>query len=745
LRKAIIHGLAGLALFACPFLSFGQDFLPALNDNFMGINQAFLQPAAIADSRFKSDFNVGGFSNDIYNDAIRFRSKWILDPTSILTNEDWWDENTYISGANGKDKSVFVSQSAIGPSFLATLSPKHSIGFTSRVRSILNIDGMDEPLFRLIYSNYQADEYYNKWYQDQDMRTTQHVFGDYGLTYARVIPLNQEEHFLKAGITVKLLQGIASSYLQTEDLYYYFNGEAYPGAKNISLNSTYVHGGLSDNWGDTNQYGSYTFSMNYQLTAKPSVGMDLGVVYEFRRDMIKDGTDRSGRPDKNKYFVKVGLSLLDIGRLKYKKDYYSSDYIAAFTPDYLNRYNTSDNSVPDDTYWLDANEVHYSFRDYPDFSYAMHQRSVNGEGLQKATSNKEYFTVRLPSAISLQVDVNLFLEGLYVNLTTYHALNQGYSNVPNSHYISTYSITPRYEQKWYGVSVPVVINQYGKLDVGLGVRAGVVYFGVNNLFSNVFSDPYGIHGYVGVKVPIHQKDPTKPPKEPKKEKALAQAADNNSNCKCCCTPVYILCCGQNAGYVLLPDSLYKAMSSICSDSTFNADSICRAPLIFAGTIPLVINPGIVQHNIPSEPKSAPGMGQAEATSPPPSTPEPTTGKPTSPSIPEPPLVSRIGFKTAESALSASDKALLDQYASKLKSAPGKKLRIAGYTDNVGTEQSNMDLSLKRAESTARYLINKGVSPGQLLLESYGESEPVDNNITPEGRQNNRRVEMELIE
>jgi hypothetical protein len=100
-----------------------------------------------------------------------------------------------------------------------------------------------------------------------------------------------------------------------------------------------------------------------------------------------------------------------------------------------------------------------------------------------------------------------------MSITSYTALNQGFSNKPNSHYISNYSITPRYEQKWYSVSVPVQINQYKKLDVGLGIRAGVVYAGVNNLFSNVFSDPYGMHWYVGVKVPLPYKDPTKPPKD----------------------------------------------------------------------------------------------------------------------------------------------------------------------------------------------------------------------------------------
>jgi outer membrane protein OmpA-like peptidoglycan-associated protein len=754
-------------------ISSGQDFLPTLNDNYMGINQAFLQPASIVDSRFRTDFNVAGFSNDIYNDAIRFRSKWLLDPTSMLTNEDWWDENTYISSPNGKDDNLFMSQSAIGPGFLANLSEKHSIGFTSRVRSILNIDGMDEPLFRLIYSNFKEDEYYNKWYYDREMRSVQHVFGDYGLTYARIIPLkDKKEHFLKAGITLKLLQGIASSYLQADEMYYYFNGEAYPGSKDISFNSPYIHGGLSDNWGELNQYGSYTFSMNYQFTAKPSVGMDLGVVYEFRRDMIKDGVDRSARPDKNKYFLKAGISLLDIGRLKYVKDYYSSDYIAAFTPDYANRYNTGDNSVPDNSYWLDFNDVSYSFRDYPDFSYAMHQRSVNGEGLQKATNNKENFTVRLPSAISLQADLNLFMEGLYVNLTTYHALNQGYSNVPNSHYISTYSITPRYEQKWYGVSVPVVINQYGKVDVGLGGRAGVVYFGVNNLFSNVFSDTYGMHGYVGVKVPIHYK-------ENRGNNTISNLTSDHSKS---------IIQGEINNYTIIRDSFNKTISiddhsiKIIEDSN-DTDQATIDPSDGPDSVgtddgsddsddgpggsddspggsgpgPGGSGPGPGGSG-PGPGGSGPGSGGSGPGS---GGSGPGSGGPGEDLLPNnshvPDKISlielinqrsdipSIHFAFGDAQTSMENFEYLDSLAFILMTNSDIKITIEGHTDNVGSEAFNMNLSKIRADETMKYLLQKGVNAEQLSVSWFGESKPIDENTkdTIEGRNKNRRVEFKI--
>jgi outer membrane protein OmpA-like peptidoglycan-associated protein len=717
LRNCFKHQLL-LALFAGIFpIAHAQDFLPVLSDNYMGINQVFLQPASIADSRFKSDFNVGGFNNDIYNDAMHFRSRWIMDPTGIVFNDDWWDENTYLAPNNGKDKNLFMSQALLGPGFMATIDKKNkfAIGFTSRVRSITNADGIAEPLFGLIYSNYSDTRYFNRWYHDKDMRAVQHIFGDYGLTFAGVV-LNRGEHFVKAGGTLKLLQGIAASYLQTNDLYYYYDGSQYPGSKPMSLNSPYVYSGLSDNWGFYDEQGVYNFAVNYQLTAKPSVGLDLGVVYEFRPEFFKykylpkDGKDSTDRFDLNKYFIKVGISVLDLGRLKYTKDYNSSDLVAAFTPDYLNRYDAGDNGVPSNTYWMDGNDIRFTFWNYVNFADTIYHRSINGQGIQMAASNEEKFTVRLPAAFSLQFDINLFLKGLYVNFTSYTALNKGFSRKPNSHYISNYSITPRYENKWYSVSVPVQINQYKKLDVGLGIRAGVVYAGVNNLFSNVFSDPYGMHWYVGLKVPLPYKNPTKPPKPPKPAPQ----------------PQIIICCPctDNAQ----ADSLCKKCLELCARDTSNLKKMNCIPC--CGQI-IINNPTI---NISTSPSQPPQLPQPS----PPSSPSPSPSTPS-----QPPAVPCIQFEFDKSDLITSEIPYLVDLSKILNENPSYELIIYGHTDSYGSDNYNMNLSRKRAEAARAYLLNKGVR-NHITIQPCGESQPIADNNTETGRRLNRRVCFELI-
>ena len=80
---------------------------------------------------------------------------------------------------------------------------------------------------------------------------------------------------------------------------------------------------------------------------------------------------------------------------------------------------------------------------------------------------------------------------------------------------------------------------------------------------------------------------------------------------------------------------------------------------------------------------------------------------------------------------------LDQY-------PGSDLLIAGHTDNVGSDDYNLALSQRRAESAARYLAQLGVADARLRTRGLGEAEPKADNTTEAGRSENRRVEVAIF-
>jgi outer membrane protein OmpA-like peptidoglycan-associated protein len=101
------------------------------------------------------------------------------------------------------------------------------------------------------------------------------------------------------------------------------------------------------------------------------------------------------------------------------------------------------------------------------------------------------------------------------------------------------------------------------------------------------------------------------------------------------------------------------------------------------------------------------------------------------------------FDTGSSSLAPGAFSRLDQLATTLGRYPDTDLIIRGYTDSAGSEASNLALSDQRADAVRRYLIGKAVSPARMTSVGLGESAPLATNSTPEGRQQNRRVEIEV--
>jgi len=105
---------------------------------------------------------------------------------------------------------------------------------------------------------------------------------------------------------------------------------------------------------------------------------------------------------------------------------------------------------------------------------------------------------------------------------------------------------------------------------------------------------------------------------------------------------------------------------------------------------------------------------------------------------------RIQFRFASDTLTQKSKKVLDRIATLLQRYPDAKIEIAGHTDSDGAAARNMQLSLKRAQSVKKYLIQKGIQPARLVAKGYGESRPLVKNDTPAHKRLNRRVEFSVI-
>jgi OOP family OmpA-OmpF porin len=134
-------------------------------------------------------------------------------------------------------------------------------------------------------------------------------------------------------------------------------------------------------------------------------------------------------------------------------------------------------------------------------------------------------------------------------------------------------------------------------------------------------------------------------------------------------------------------------------------------------------------NQPPPPAAPPAEAAAPAPAPAP-TPKPETI-----------VIEGVNFDFDKDTLKSSAAPILDRAAVMIKAHPDVRFSVSGHTDSIGSDQYNEDLARRRATTVRDYLVEHGVESGRLDVQSYGETKPVADNATTDGRAKNRRVEI----
>ncbi len=446
-----------------------QDFLGYSNSNYAGVSGVDLNPASIADSRYKFDMTLIGANVNFSNNYIGISKKAFSNKSTAFKDSAFADKYL-IERKAAYNKSVLLSIQGVLPSFMITLSPKHAFALTTRVRSISNIDGLEPELASIMYHALQDSVNWNQNFRNEFFSVQTMTWMEYGASYARVLK-DENDQFLKVGGRLKLLRGMYAAYLFVEDFNYNLVNDT-----TLTISNT-----------DVNYGHSQTFTLDDNMTglvfgSKPSVGMDLGAVYEWRPNReTKYRYDMDGKTGldmryKEKYKLRVGASILDLGRIKFEKST-------------VGNFHANVTNWPIDTLNSDTSISPIANLD----SIIAHTFTIN-EGVGS-------FKMNLPTALSLQVDYNIWKD-FYVNFTTFYAFKFK-KNKDKVHDLTNFSITPRWDWKWFGLFVPISYSSHRYTSIGLATRLGPIIVGTNNLSSLLgLTDVYSANAYFLLKVPI---------------------------------------------------------------------------------------------------------------------------------------------------------------------------------------------------------------------------------------------------
>lgn len=87
---------------------------------------------------------------------------------------------------------------------------------------------------------------------------------------------------------------------------------------------------------------------------------------------------------------------------------------------------------------------------------------------------------------------------------------------------------------------------------------------------------------------------------------------------------------------------------------------------------------------------------------------------------------------------------LDEVVQMMKENPKIEIQLEGHTDNVGSPKANLELSQDRVDAVKKYMVGKGINKSRIQTKAFGGSQPLGNEMTPEARSKNRRVEMRIL-
>ncbi|MEW4922779.1 DUF5723 family protein [Algibacter sp. 2305UL17-15] len=422
-----------------------QSYIGFSVDNYAGVHGLTSNPSNVVDSRFKADINLVSAS------AFGGSDYFGINVNDIIKSEDGFDFDLDTEKFPTNANNFFLNADVLGPSFMFNLSPKSSVGLVSRVRAFFNINNINGELYESIADGFDIAEDFS--FNSENLTGTVHAWAEVGLVYGRIL-MDNDTNFLKAGVTLKYLQGAGGVFVNSPN----FTGQYSAANETLTTNGELIYGISQDFDNDDIEFKNLTSGF----------GADIGFTYEFRPNKIKDSlTTRK----QNKYKLKIGASITDIGSIDY-------------TESTVTTYNV--NGTADTSGYTEDSET----EDFLDDNYTFTEEMI----AQK---------IKLPTAFHFLADYHI-KNKLYISLQTNLSLVKKNTANANS-IINSVTLSPRLETKWFSIYSPVSIRQYGDFAWGTGFRLGPLMVGSSSIISNLISDTSKTTDvYLGLKIPIYQ-------------------------------------------------------------------------------------------------------------------------------------------------------------------------------------------------------------------------------------------------
>ncbi len=449
-----------------------QNMMGITTSNYAGTHSVIANPANVADTRQGFYFNVMS-GNGFFGNTMFF---WDgpSSPYKFFMNDGEFEEDYLKETNRNKPALANVGLDLRGPSFLLKLNDKSGIAIHTRTRVLAHGNNVSEGIRTIALDDIDLDEVVGKKYTNNTFTINANAFSEIGFTYGRTV-WESEAHFIKAGATVKRLIGSYSAFAVSEQLDFGIQEGAdetyFLEIEKVKMK--YGYSTDSDLEDEINPFEAKSTGSGW--------GFDIGVVYEFRPHVERYRYEMDGEMhldnSENKYLLSVGVSLLDMGSIKYNSEmaYYSSFEKSNFiiTEDDLDDLGEEPTEVFNDIFDLDPATGAHSFK------------------------------TGLPTALRMFADYRI-AKRVYANFTLIHGL-RGKEAVAMRKF-SQATITPRIEMKWFELAMPIsMVDNYSNFALGASIKLGPLFLGSDNLGGAMgIGTLTGVDVYAGLALPLYK-------------------------------------------------------------------------------------------------------------------------------------------------------------------------------------------------------------------------------------------------
>jgi len=425
-------------------------------ENYAGINSIFINPASanifplrwdlnLVSADFFIDNNAAYISNtkvgDLVKNANLIKSGWEMEPQGDQTLvADFYRDTT-------KNKYAMLSQTINGPAFLFNTNGGQSIGLFYNFRST---GGSPKIPGSLNYYNYISKSA-NEIIDFPSFDFSFMAWDEIGVHFSQRV--STVDGYASVGINIKSLRGYEAAYISLQnqtDIQF--------------LNSNQVEvSDLNIQYGLTNHNVDIADNQSYNRTiAGKGLGIDLGFNY-----VIEDDSDT--------YKFRVGASINDIGRIKFKNNAE------------VHRLEADQSIIFDEAL----------YQSFTTLDEAMDQASIDLYGAIDLSEVDEDLKVGLPTNFSLQADYKI-VDYIYVSALLINRISFSPYAVKTTNFLS---LAPRFEHRWGMFTLPISIVEYSRVKMGLALRLGYFIIGTDDLTSITGTKEFrGTDIYFGVKV-----------------------------------------------------------------------------------------------------------------------------------------------------------------------------------------------------------------------------------------------------